>query len=295
MAGGGPESPLALITGPAGAELGGEGGDWIEQKIRNHFAGDELEHSPEHEHEHGGEDYADEEVNETVGVTDYNPKSQGGTRKELLAKYSKSGDSKHAESARKAGATQSELKAARSNMNKEDVDEGAFARALSHLGGIGGAAIGHKASKGNQHGAKSGHLIGKAVGDTAGQWIDNKVDKWLNRSPSDSSATDDDDFATSYTPKKQAEPAAEKPAAPAAKTRTGGKKPGETSETPEAKRKREARAKAKSGKTSNTAPAMSESGNWLEGQYGHSGKMKPVTGGDADTIARLRFLSGITK
>ena len=33
----------------------------------------------------------------------------------------------------------------------------------------------------------------------------------------------------------------------------------------------------------------------LEGQYGHSGKMKPVTGGDADTIERLRFLSGITK
>ena len=177
----------------------------------------------------------------------------------------------------------------------EEVDEGAFARALSHLGGIGGAAIGHKASKGNQHGAKSGHLIGKAVGDTAGQWIDNKVDKWLNRSSSDSSATDDDDFDTIYTPQKQAEPAAEKPAAPAAKTRTGGKKPGETSETPEAKRKREARAKAKSGKTSDTAPAMSESGNFLAGQYGHSGKMKPVTGGDADTIARLRFLSGITK
>jgi len=40
---------------------------------------------------------------------------------------------------------------------------------------------------------------------------------------------------------------------------------------------------------------MSESGNWLEGQYGHSGKMKPVTGGDADTIDRLKFLSGITK
>jgi hypothetical protein len=40
---------------------------------------------------------------------------------------------------------------------------------------------------------------------------------------------------------------------------------------------------------------VSESGNWLAGQYGHSGRMKPVTGGDADTLARLKFLSGITK
>jgi len=64
-----------------------------------------------------------EQVDETVGVTDYNPKSQGGTRKELLAQYSKSGDPKHAESARKAGATQSELKSARPNMNKEEVEE----------------------------------------------------------------------------------------------------------------------------------------------------------------------------
>jgi hypothetical protein len=52
-------------------------------------------------------------VGEGVDTTDYNPKSQGGTRKELLAKYSKSGDPKHAEAARKAGATQSELKSAR--------------------------------------------------------------------------------------------------------------------------------------------------------------------------------------
>ena len=50
---------------------------------------------------------------ESVDATDYNPKSQGGTRKELLSKYSKSGDPKHAEAARKAGATQSELKSAR--------------------------------------------------------------------------------------------------------------------------------------------------------------------------------------
>ena len=53
------------------------------------------------------------ELDETTGVTDYNPKSQGGTRKELLKKYAKSGDPKHAEAARKAGATQSELKTAR--------------------------------------------------------------------------------------------------------------------------------------------------------------------------------------
>jgi len=59
----------------------------------------------------------DDVLDETTGVTDYNPKSQGGTRKELLAKYSKSGDPKHAEAARKAGATQSELKAA--SMKKE--------------------------------------------------------------------------------------------------------------------------------------------------------------------------------
>jgi hypothetical protein len=60
------------------------------------------------------------ELDETAGVTDYNPKSQGGTRKELLAMYAKSGSSKHAEAARKAGATQSELKAA--SMKKEEVE-----------------------------------------------------------------------------------------------------------------------------------------------------------------------------
>ena len=49
-------------------------------------------------------------IAETTGVTDYNPKSQGGTRKELLAKYHKTKDPKDAEAARKAGATQKELK-----------------------------------------------------------------------------------------------------------------------------------------------------------------------------------------
>jgi hypothetical protein len=49
---------------------------------------------------------------ESTNVTDYNPKSQGGTRKELLAKYAKTKDSKDATAARKAGATQQELKQA---------------------------------------------------------------------------------------------------------------------------------------------------------------------------------------
>ena len=48
-------------------------------------------------------------VAETTGVTNYNPPSQGGTRKELLAKYHKTKNAKDAEAARKAGATQKEL------------------------------------------------------------------------------------------------------------------------------------------------------------------------------------------
>lgn len=52
-------------------------------------------------------------LTENTSVTDYNPKSQGGTRKELLAKYANSKDPKDAESARKAGATQTELKKAK--------------------------------------------------------------------------------------------------------------------------------------------------------------------------------------
>lgn len=48
-------------------------------------------------------------VDEATGVTDYNAKSQGGTRKELLAKYHKTKNPKDAEAARKAGATQKEL------------------------------------------------------------------------------------------------------------------------------------------------------------------------------------------
>jgi hypothetical protein len=50
-----------------------------------------------------------EGVAEGTGVTDYNPPSQGGTRKELTARYHKTKDPKDAEAARKAGATQKEL------------------------------------------------------------------------------------------------------------------------------------------------------------------------------------------
>jgi hypothetical protein len=59
-----------------------------------------------------GADTTPKQLNEGTGATDYNPKSQGGTRKELLAKYHKTKDSKDAEAARKAGATQQELKQA---------------------------------------------------------------------------------------------------------------------------------------------------------------------------------------
>ena len=57
-------------------------------------------------------------LRETTGVTDYNPKSQGGTVKELLAKYKKTKSSEDATAARKAGATQNELKAARESSEK---------------------------------------------------------------------------------------------------------------------------------------------------------------------------------
>ena len=48
-------------------------------------------------------------VAETADVTDYNPPSQGGTRRELVAKYHQTKDPKDAEAARRAGATQQEL------------------------------------------------------------------------------------------------------------------------------------------------------------------------------------------
>jgi hypothetical protein len=61
-------------------------------------------------------------VAENTGVTDYNPKSQGGTRKELLAKYHKTKNHKDAEAARKAGATQKELQGvAEEQLNELDL------------------------------------------------------------------------------------------------------------------------------------------------------------------------------
>lgn len=52
-------------------------------------------------------------VVETVDVTDFNHKSQGGTRKELLTKYTKTKSPEDAVKARKAGASPDELKAAK--------------------------------------------------------------------------------------------------------------------------------------------------------------------------------------
>lgn len=49
------------------------------------------------------------EIDESTSVTDYNPKSQGGTRKELIARYRKTKNPEHAAAARRAGATQKEL------------------------------------------------------------------------------------------------------------------------------------------------------------------------------------------
>jgi hypothetical protein len=59
-------------------------------------------------------------LKEATGVTDYNPPSQGGTRKELTAKYHKTKDPKDAEAARKAGATQNELKG---KLSEEEIKE----------------------------------------------------------------------------------------------------------------------------------------------------------------------------
>jgi hypothetical protein len=58
-------------------------------------------------------------VSEATNVTDYNPKSQGGTRKELLAIYAKTKDPKDARRAMLAGASQFELRQARDMRNDE--------------------------------------------------------------------------------------------------------------------------------------------------------------------------------
>jgi hypothetical protein len=59
-------------------------------------------------------------VDEATGVTDYAPKSQGGTRKELLVKYHKTKNPKDAEAARKAGATQKELQGEETELAESD-------------------------------------------------------------------------------------------------------------------------------------------------------------------------------
>lgn len=71
-------------------------------------------------------------ISETADVTDYNPKSKGGTRKELLAKYAKSGSSKDATAARKAGATQKELHAAKPQIKENASNENPVVNAITH-------------------------------------------------------------------------------------------------------------------------------------------------------------------
>jgi hypothetical protein len=69
-------------------------------------------------------------IPETTDVTDDNPKSQGGTRKELLRKYANTKKPKDAEAARRAGASQSELKTAADST--EEIHEGASSQDLQN-------------------------------------------------------------------------------------------------------------------------------------------------------------------
>jgi len=73
-------------------------------------------------------------LDEATSVTDYNPKSQGSTRKELLTKYAKTKDPKHAEAARRSGATQRELQAARME-EVEQIDEAPYMGKGNHKPG----------------------------------------------------------------------------------------------------------------------------------------------------------------
>jgi hypothetical protein len=70
------------------------------------------------------------DLEETTDVTDDNPKSQGGTRAELLRKYANTKRPKDAEAARRAGASQSELKAAADST--EEIHEGASSQDLQN-------------------------------------------------------------------------------------------------------------------------------------------------------------------
>jgi len=69
-------------------------------------------------------------IPEATDVTDDNPKSQGGDRKELLRKYANTKKPKDAEAARRAGASQSELKAAADST--EEIHEGASSHDLQN-------------------------------------------------------------------------------------------------------------------------------------------------------------------
>jgi hypothetical protein len=69
-------------------------------------------------------------IPEATDVTDDNPKSQGGTRAELLRKYANTKKPKDAEAARRAGASQSELKAAADST--EEIHEGASSHDLQN-------------------------------------------------------------------------------------------------------------------------------------------------------------------
>ncbi len=74
-----------------------------------------------------------EDIDESTGVTDYNPKSQGGTRKELIAKYRKTKNPEHAAAARRAGATQKELMGEAAYMGKGNHKPGWMLRADPEL------------------------------------------------------------------------------------------------------------------------------------------------------------------
>jgi len=74
-----------------------------------------------------------ESVEESTGVTDYNPKSQGGTRKELIAKYHKTKNPKDAEAARKAGATQKELQSEEVEIDEMDKSQPSSSRGAEGL------------------------------------------------------------------------------------------------------------------------------------------------------------------
>ncbi len=97
---------IAPISGAIGGALGSMAQDAMQEDLsadqkKKFFNELDAMHTAKHEEV--------EAVEEGTGVTDYAPKSQGGTRKELLAKYQKSKNPKDAEAARKAGATQKEL------------------------------------------------------------------------------------------------------------------------------------------------------------------------------------------